>query len=305
MTTTNPYAQSGGDPPNPNTTPVGPVQGYEFVLSAFNTTVQLTQALMDVGETQTILDASAVAVYNISIDDVLKIFKFSSTSWDITDNTPDGELHYFVHADEWPVNLTLNPSNSMLDQPGSLSPILYLNRPAEMLVKHDFVRYLAQKLFNTPMGVDLFSNQHELIADLNTKGVNVWQNDISANLWKYSATNINSPDIDETQGILIDFSSNELCTTDTFTSKTNLCRELYQQLVNVQRSRFQNVTIDAEKNQAPIPFIVGDSISYLYTITPANKQEELTGVPPFGPRSYRIKLQIVAPGSVVNTTPLD
>jgi hypothetical protein len=38
-----------------------------------------------------------------------------------------------------------------------------------MLVKHDFIRYISN-LFNTPYGTDLFSNETELITDLNNLG---------------------------------------------------------------------------------------------------------------------------------------
>jgi hypothetical protein len=40
----------------------------------------------------------------------------------------------------------------------------------EMLVKHDFIRYISNNLFNTPYGTDLFSNETELITDLNNLG---------------------------------------------------------------------------------------------------------------------------------------
>jgi hypothetical protein len=39
-----------------------------------------------------------------------------------------------------------------------------------MLVKHDFIRYISNNLFNTPYGTDLFSNETELITDLNNLG---------------------------------------------------------------------------------------------------------------------------------------
>jgi hypothetical protein len=285
--------------------PTAPISGYSFVLNAFSQSIQMsTKGTMQTGEAQITLDSSAVAVYNISIDDAKNIFTFSSTSWDISNNIPSGELHYYVHADQWPTNLALNPSNSMLDQPGSQNALLQVGIPNEMLVKHDFVRYLASKLFNTPLGTDLFSNQTELLNDLDAKGHYIWQNDISANLWRYSTDKTSSSDIDNI-GILVDASSNQLCTTDNFTSNTNLTRELFQQLVAVQDTRFANTVLDPHTNQAPIPFIVGDSISYLYTIIPADGQETVTGVSPFGGRSYRIVLQIVAAENVVNTLPID
>lgn len=280
------------------------MSSHDFVLSALSTSVTMnTQAVMDDGLVSTILDSSAVAVFNINLDDVKNVFKFSSTTYDISDNLPSGEMHYFVHADEWPTDVIINPSDSMMDKAGSVNPILTVPLATEMLVKHDFIRYLALKLFNTAMGTDLFSNESALLGDLNAKGLVAWT-DISENLWQYATTNTTSAEIDN-MGILIDPSSNELCTTDHFSGNTNLCRELYQQLIYTSsgRSRFQNVVLDGN-NQAPIPFIAGDSISFLYTVHPAAGQNTVTGVSAFGGRSYRIKLQIVSSGAS-NTVPTD
>lgn len=280
------------------------MSSHDFVLSALSTSVTMnTQAVMDDGLVSTILDSSAVAVFNINLDAVKSVFKFSSTTYDISDNLPSGEMHYFVHADEWPTDVIINPSDSMMDKAGSVNPILTVPLATEMLVKHDFIRYLALKLFNTAMGTDLFSNESALLGDLNAKGLVAWT-DISENIWQYATTNTTSAEIDN-MGILIDPSSNELCTTDHFTGNTNLCRELYQQLIFTSsgRSRFQNVVLDGN-NQAPIPFIAGDSISFLYTIHPAAGQNTVTGVSAFGGRSYRIKLQIVSSGAS-NTVPTD
>lgn len=276
---------------------------HDFVLSALSTSVTMsTQAVMDAGQVSTFLDSSAVAVFNINLDSVKKVFKFSSTAYDISDNLPSGEMHYFVHADEWPTDVIINPSDSMMDKAGSANAIITVPLATEMLVKHDYIRYLALKLFNTAMGTDLFSNEGALLGDLNAKGLVAWT-DISTNLWKYSSTNTTTT-IDN-MGILIDPSSNELCTTDHLTAQDNLCRELYQQLIYTQsgRSRFQSVLLDGN-NQAPIPFYAGDSISFLYTIHPAAGQNEITNVPAFGGRAYRIKLQIVSSGAS-NTVPTD
>jgi hypothetical protein len=79
---------------------------------------------------------------------------------------------------------------------------------------------------------------------------------------------------------------------------------LFQQIVAVQDNRFQTVVLDAN-NQAPIPFLVGDSISFLYTIYPYANQNAITDVPPFGGRAFKIKLKIVDDVSPVNTVPTD
>jgi len=285
MTTqTNTYAQPAG---------VSSVQTFDFVLEQFTSSLTMLAATMQAGESPMQYDVSATAVFNIDISAAKQIFRFSSNDWDISNNIPKGALHYYIDASKWPTDLTLNPANGMMDQTGlgaSSGAIDHNNKDRqELLVKHDFIRYLALRLFNTPLGADLFSNQSEMLNDLTTKGNTHWQTDISANLWKYdvNSTSVSTDDI----RFLIDGSSNKFCTTDNYTENDNITRELFQQIVKAQHARFENVTLD-QFNQAPIPFIHGDSISYKFTINPADHQEDLTGVPKFGARVYRIKLNI-------------
>ena len=56
------------------------MSSHDFVLSALSTSVTMsTQAVMDAGEVSTILDSSAVAVFNINLDSVKDVFKFSDS----------------------------------------------------------------------------------------------------------------------------------------------------------------------------------------------------------------------------------
>jgi hypothetical protein len=283
-TQTNAYAQPNGQPT---------VQTFNFVLDQFTSSLTMLAAQMQAGQTPVQYDVSATAVFNIDISAAKQIFRFSSNDWDISNNIPRGALHYYIDASKWPTDLTLNPANAMMDQTGqgaSSGAIDHNNKDRqELLVKHDFIRYLALRLFNTPLGADLFSNQSEMLNYLTTSGNTHWQTDISSNLWKYDI-NSTSVTVDNIR-FLIDSSSNKFCTTDNYTEKDNITRELFQQIVNAQHSRFENVTLD-QFNQAPIPFIHGDSISYKFTINPATDQEKLTGVPKFGSRVYRIQLNI-------------
>jgi len=279
------------------------IENFEFVLDQFTSSTTLIAGIMHAGEQPTsLVDVSAVAVFNLDLSAAKQIFRFSTNAWDISNNIPIGSLHYFLNAGEWPTSQTLNPAHAMLDQPTSKDAIHLYGKPSESLVKHDFIRYLALRLFNTPLGADLFSNQSEMLDDLTAKGNTHWQNDISANLWRFDINR--TTDIDDIR-FLIDASSNQFCTTDNYTANDNITRELFQQIVTSQDARFRNVVLD-QYNQAPIPFIHGDSISYKFTINPAPDQEKVTGVAPFGARVYRIRLNIfdsnITP--IVNTAPL-
>lgn len=261
------------------------MSSVNFVLNRFSGSYTLaTAATLDAGTSVAIGDISAVAVYYISQSDIQNIFRFSSDSYDLNDLS-NVDIKYFTYMSAWPTDLLINPSNAMLDRGDSNGALLQVGIPNRMLVKHDFLRYLALKLFNTAQGVDLFNNENALIANMNVLGQNSFQ-DISATLWNYSTGKTDSADGDK---YIVDLSTNCLATTNNFITNDNICRELFQQILKNNAARFSTIVADAN-GTAPLPILSGDSISYKYTVSPAPSQETLTGVSAFGGRTYQIKL---------------
>jgi len=274
------------------------MSSIDFVLDGFSAAYTLSQsATMFEGTSLAFTDASATAVFYVSQTDMQNVFKFESDSFDINDLSAS-DIRYFTYMENWPAGLVINPVNAMLDKSGSANAITQVGIPNKMLVKHDFIRYLALKLFNTPSGVDLFNNENELIAHLNDMGNSSYQNDISGSLWKY-ATNASTA-IDNTNFIL-DASSNVKCTTDHLTSNDNICRELFNQILYANKSRFSDISLNTLGVRS-LPILTGDSISYRFTVFPKAGQNDITGVAAFGGRSYRIKLLVVADATGENTT---
>jgi hypothetical protein len=243
-------------------------------------------------------DASATAIFYMDQAYLQNIFKFKVHSENIADNISN--IQYYTFMTNWPTNFNMNPSNSMLSAPESTGAMYRADEPTEMLVKHDFIRYLAQKLFGTPMATDLFSNESQLLNTLTNIGNNVFQRDISGLLWEVSTTNPN-PQLTETYKF--DASLNYYYTTDYMTTNHNICRELLQQLIQFNPDRFNNLIPD-NNNLFSIPIIYGDTINFQYTINPDPNQHRVTGVAPFGGRVYTIKI-IVDDGSHSNITPTD
>jgi len=270
-----------------------------FVLDKFSGEYTMAQgATMFGGAEIQLADVSATAVYFISESDIQSVFKFQSDSWDINDISAS-DVRYFIDMTAWPETLFFNPVNAMLDKEGASGYITDIGIANKMLVKHDFIRYLALKLFNTPNGVDLFNNEEELITHLNTMGNASFQRDISGTLWKYATT---SSEAVNDLTFILDLSSNLKCTTDNLTSNDNICRELFNQLLVNNKMRFNNIALNDENNNiASLPITVGDSISYRFTVFPAANQNDLTGVSAFGGRSYAIKLKVVADATGLNT----
>jgi hypothetical protein len=258
-----------------------------------------TLGTLDQGDILAVGDVSAIAVYYISQTDINNVFRFESDSWDMNDIS-SADIRYFTYMNQWPTDLKINPANAMLDKNTAQGAMLQVGIANKMLVKHDFVRYLAKSLFNTAQGADLFNNEEALIGNLNAVGEQSFT-DISATLWTYSTGNTSIADNINT---VVDLSSNALCTTNNFIGHDNVARELFQQVLGNSPGRFNTVVQDGN-GQAAIPILDGDTISYKFTVAPAPGQHNLTGVDAFGPRVYQVKLLVVADATGLNTLPVD
>jgi len=234
------------------------------------------------------IDASATAIFEVSVADMKDVFKFQTDSNDVQ-NDSEADIRYLVDMASWP---DLNPANAMMDHPSSLNPIAVSNTDGaldanKMLVGHDFVRYLALKLFNTHFGVDLFDNELELLNDLRY----ICGNDDEGQTWHDVVDKLTSVSKNGTHaGLATDTDGNKYMTNAT-DSSDNLCKVLFDQMMGSAKTRFADISTGVDGYQS-LPFVADDSISFKLTIAPADGQEELTGVEAFAPRSYEIKLII-------------
>ena len=237
------------------------------------------------------IDASCVAIYNVKLSDMKNVFKFESDSFDI-DNLDANDIKYFVYMNAWPADLSLNPANA---HTLSSTPILPLS--ADVLekrnfVKHDFVRYLALRLFNTAYGVDLFSNESELLSDLVTKGANAAGGIVTA---------LKAVD----QASAAGGSVPHKYSTNASTGTSNFSRELLLQLANTQAGRARLVTaVQDASGVMSIPLAVNDTISFKVSVTAAPNQHTLTDrTNPIETRTYKIVLHLKADGDATQVVP--
>jgi len=237
------------------------------------------------------IDASCVAIYNVKLSDMKNVFKFESDSFDI-DNLDANDIKYFVYMNAWPADLSLNPANA---HTLSSTPILPLS--ADVLekrnfVKHDFVRYLALRLFNTAYGVDLFSNESELLSDLVTKGATAAGGIVTA---------LKAVD----QASAAGGSVPHKYSTNASTGTSNFSRELLLQLANTQAGRARLVTaVQDASGVMSIPLAVNDTISFKVSVTAAPNQHTLTDrTNPIETRTYKIVLHLKADGDATQVVP--
>ena len=274
----------------------------DFVLDRFSSSYQLlTTGFVD-DPVDGITDISATAVFYVTQSDMHNLFRFQTDSEDFNDISY-ADLRYFTYMDHWNQNLVVNPMNAMLDKPESDNAIMQAGIPSKMLVKHDFMRFLALELFNTPSGVDLFNNESEMLQALTAVGEQSWQNDISGALWRYATTSSYPVPADVTSGFVLDNVSGLKCTTGDMNTYENIPFLILNRILMLHPERVNLTGLDAF-GQAPIPLLAGDTISFRFQINPKPDQHLLTGVSPLPGRSYVIKL-IVVSNDANNTTPVD
>jgi hypothetical protein len=133
-------------------------------------------------------------------------------------------------------------------------------------IKHDFLRHLAHNLFGTHYGVDLFSNEQQLLIDL------------CGNVSTTLNTNIKSL-LDEVSGNTVDASYN-------FTER------LFYQLIRSDVGRERLNALSMSSGFTSFPFEAGDELQMKVVLYSTETQGGLVNVSQPTPRSYLIRLQM-------------
>ena len=153
--------------------------GVEFYLEAFNTTVQMDVLadLIDGNDIPSLTGFDATGVLYISKTLMNEVFTVKLVG-DLNDLN-NVNITYFTNMDKWTDGFVINSANAMMDHAQSNGAIYSFETREKMLLKHDFIRYIAFKMFGTVQAVDLFANEANLVSSLNDLGNNNFQQDIS------------------------------------------------------------------------------------------------------------------------------
>ena len=280
-----------------------------FVLTDLSSAVTLTQTGNLTSQVLSI-SGDAVAVFLVKTSEIKKVFQFETDAINVNDLSAQ-DMKFYVDMSSWPSALNpLNPANAMMDVPvyssGAISAISKISGAAydhnKALVKHDFIRYIAQRMFNTYQAVDLFNNQLGVIQNIETvcDGTSAGRSwyDISAALYSVS-TNGTNP------GLLVDNNGLKYMTTATVTPD-NLSRELFLQIVGNQPDRLTanadgSSRVLGSADRQDMLFYDGDTINFNLTISPAAGQETVSGlsnISPIPSRTYVIKLLLISDSDV-------
>ena len=252
-----------------------------FTLAGLNQTIDLsTLAMLDVSSIS--MDSTdATAVLYVRLSDINNVFMYQSDANDITNVTAD-DIKYYVFHRKWPTELKVNPSHAMLDKPESAGMLGHGEgyTADKSLIKHDFIRYISLRLFNTIHGVDLFHNEAELLENTTFLGETV-RNNIDTILSGVSTTSASGT-------MSYDASGNKYLTNDA-SGNTNLSREIMRHIASVAPSRFYGNVPD-HAGLKNVPFMENDTLQYKLVVQAAATQNLLTGVSVIPSRSYTIKL---------------
>jgi hypothetical protein len=232
----------------------------DFYLSQLDVDIDASSATFD-GAVTVSFDASASAEVDVSFSVLRNLFQFSTDASDI-DNLVATDILYKVDytTQAEPLGIDLNTNTEVYEgfiQSGA----------TDNHVAWDFVRYLALKLTNTYLGVDLFSNETELRDNLT-----------STFKTKFDA-------------VLVGLAANPAVEADNNSPSESILR----QIMNNEPSRLEhleNLTVEGTWHQTPI--IDGDKLYFMLTVTSATGQEELTGVSAIPDRTYLIRINAVA-----------
>jgi len=255
----------------------------DTILPAFDSTFVLDKQV-ELYDIMCHIDVSAeiTLTQRISAADMFYIFYFR-TDEDITSIPVDSSsVDYFLDQSKFTgAQATMNPMN------GLVTSGYYGSNTTDHLAK-DFLRDMAQQLFNTHFGVDLFTNEDAIVTDISARsamiGTNIYNilGDVDIN-----NTSLEGPDV-----------SYGYYTTDTYSHNTNITREILNHYLSMATIRFEDLTLLRIDPNIPgvygIPFVTGDTISYKLLVT-ANTSQNITidtNKPTLKTRSYRVKFVV-------------
>lgn len=252
------------------------------------------QATLD-ASAATVVAGDATAVFQLNVADLKNVFKFQSDSLDVNDvNATD--VKYYVYPASWPVGV--NVAHAMMQGEAAVGASGAMSADGgsyddnRNLLKHDFVRYLSKKLFNTIFGVDLFSNEDALLANIVGHG-----NTIKTGI----VTKLTTVGVSGSHADLSGADASKFLTNDT-TGQANICREIMRQLAGNSPARFKDMSNNSGVIYS-VPFEEGDALYFKVTVRAAAGQNSLTDVAAIPDRVYNIKLLLK--NTAVNTVVTD
>ena len=233
-----------------------------LVLTAFESTKQLaTSATVPAHAPTFSSDATITLSTSVAASALQETFFFRSDNPILSDAS---FVYYYVDSSKRTgYTSTLNPKT------GEVTANQYV---ASDPIGKDFIRHLANGLFGTYLGADLFTNEDAVNTDINAKCDEI-ATTIGAKITALDFTN-------GTYGDLATDANSKKYMADN-TSAENLGREMFNQLITAAPTRFVDINHAAngfnynasEDGYYKMPILPGDTITYKVVLQPAAGQD--------------------------------
>jgi len=223
----------------------------------------------------------AVAQCDVPLETIRSMFVFQPVHFDV-DDVAATDVRFYIDSYNIPNAVAIGLPSAVVGN-GKVSSVNAAGTAlsnSDLVVGKDYIRHLANILFNTPFGVDLFINEEVLVTSVNNALNKVWES-CAQDLQDISNTGQN----ENLQGVgnYKYLPETDCCCTCNFGS------ELFEMLVSMDPSRFTDLTslavnsdqasrVDpAARNLYKLPLKVGDQILIRVGLQPHPAQDSFQG----------------------------
>lgn len=220
----------------------------------------------------------AISEIDVSLVHFRNMFAIESDSDNLIDlslNSVLDNVHFIVYNDKID-DFIPNLGDHSTVVSGTVQGKSSIGLAIEQNTKLDFIRYLAYLLFNTPYAAELFVNEEELVSSA-SRAINLAWTECRNKLKKVSSTNPESY-----VNLTHDISGGYWYHNDSGKQTSNICGELYKQIVSNDPERFNDTntleTVETYTNslggkQYYLPFIKNDVITIRVTLNASHGQD--------------------------------
>ena len=241
-----------------------------FYLSQLDVQVTSSSATLS-GSQSDAFTGDAIVDVSVPLQTIRDLFQYQTDSIDVTDaNADDVKFKSIYETSALPLGLDIDASAPVVPA-GAID-----NSASNMNLTYDYVRYLAQNLFNTHLGVDLFDNEESLRSNLNAS--------FKSNL-DVVLVGLNDAGQSDQTG-------------------TAASRTVFNQLIANKPSRFSDITLNMAgavdgdgKQWYYAPCAVGDIVYFRVNVDAATDQQKLTAptsTTAIARRVYLMRVTIIA-----------
>ena len=237
------------------------MSNLDFYLPQLNVVVDASSALLS-GVDTVAFDGSANVSVSVPLENAMNIFQFYTDSIDINNVMVDDIQYKVVYTGADPTRMQFDLDTSALLITGDIHA-----GAANRNTTYDYVRYLAHRLFNTHLGVDLFSNESELRTTLRDDFSTAFDSNMTVlNAIGETIAYVNSP-----------------------------AKSILLQVINNLPERLSDIaTLSLGSNWYKCPLQAGDVLYFRLTVNAAANQNDLTGVGSIPPRVYLMQAILTA-----------